>query len=93
MKVGSITQQPAERFSYSINYSRALTTGDGLASVTSSVAPSGLTVNNVGVFDDNRVRFWVSGGTSGRTYKATFTVTTDDGRIFQDEVDITVKEV
>lgn len=93
MKVGSATQQPGERFSYTINYSRALTAGDGLASAALlSVVPSGLTINNVGVFD-TRVRFWVTGGVSGRTYVATFKVDTDDGRTFEDEVNITVKEV
>lgn len=93
MKVGTGTQQPGERFSYTINYARALPAGDGIKNATLlAVSPTGLTVNNVGVFD-TRVRFWVTGGVAGRTYKVTLKVETDDGRIFEDEVHITVKEV
>jgi len=92
MKVGQLGQQPAERFSYTIDYSLALTEGDNLQSVVAVVVPTGLTVDNVGVYDP-RVKFWVSGGVDGQVYKITFTTTTSDGRIFQDEVTAKIKEV
>ncbi len=42
---------------------------------------------------DTRVRFWVSDGTSGVSYKVELTVTTVDGRIFQDELTLRIKEL
>lgn len=92
MKLGTVTKQPAERFSYTIDYSEALTAGDNIAAVTAAVSPPGLVVDNVGAYDPI-VRFWASGGTNGSTYKVTVTVTTDDGRVFQDEVAFKIKEV
>lgn len=92
MNLGAVTQQPAERLSYSIDYADALTAGDNVSSATVSISPSGLTVNNVSVIDP-RVRFWVSGGTSGVTYKVTLTINTADGRIFQDEISFKIKEI
>lgn len=92
MNLGTVTQQPAERLSYSIDYADALTDGDNVATATAAVSPAGLTVDNVSVIDP-RVRFWVSGGTSGRNYKVTLTVNTADGRIFQDEINVKIKEL
>lgn len=92
MKLGTVTKQPAERFSYTIDYSEALTQDDNITTVSASVAPVGLLVDNVGAYDPV-VRFWAAGGESGVTYKVTVTVTTDDGRVFQDEVTFKIKEV
>ena len=92
MKLGTVTKQPAERFSYTIDYSEALTAGDNITAVTASVSPAGMTVDNVGAYDPV-VRFWAAGGESGSTHKVTVTVTTDEGRVFQDEVAFKIKEV
>lgn len=92
MKLGTVTKQPAERFSYTISYEEALTLGDNLETANASVTPEGLEVNNIGVYDP-RVKLWVSGGTNGMTYKITITVTTADGRIFQDELLFKIKEL
>lgn len=92
MKLGTVTKQPAERFSYTIDYSEALTSGDNITTVTAAVSPEGMTVDNVGAYDPV-VRFWASGGESGSTHKVTVTVTTDEGRVFQDEVTFKIKEV
>jgi hypothetical protein len=92
MNLGTVSQQPAERLSYSVDYADALTDGDNVQSATAAVSPVGLTVNNVSVIDP-RVRFWVNGGTSGVTYKVTLTVVTADGRTFQDEITFKIKEL
>lgn len=92
MRLGSITKQPAERFSYTVDYADALTQGDNVQSATAIVSPIGLTIENVGVYDP-RVKFWASGGTTGISYKVTLTVTTADGRVFQDEIVFKIKEV
>lgn len=92
MKLGTVTKQPAERFSYTISYEEALTLGDNLATATASVVPEGLTIDNLGVYDP-RIKVWVSGGTAGVSYKLTVTVNTVDGRIFQDEITFKIKEL
>lgn len=92
MKFKADNKQPAERFSYTIDYTDALTIGDNVETATASVSPSGLTLENVGVYDP-RVKFWCSGGTDGVTYKVTVTMNSADGRVFQDEVSIKVKEL
>lgn len=42
---------------------------------------------------DQRVRTTVYGGTAGQTYKIQVAVTTAEGRIMQDEFNLTIKEV
>lgn len=92
MRLGTVTQQPTERLSYTIDYSEALTDGDNVETAFAVVAPAGLIVDNVSPIDP-RVKFWVTGGESGVTYKVTITVNTADGRVFQDEVMFKIKEV
>jgi hypothetical protein len=92
MKLGTVTQQPTERLSYTIDYAEALTDGDNVQTAFAVVSPAGLTVDNVSPIDP-RVRFWVTGGTAGTTYKVTITTDTADGRVFQDEVIFKIKEI
>ena len=92
MKLGVVTQQPTERQSYTVDYSEALTDGDNIESAFATSSPEGLVVEHVSPIDP-RVRFWVSGGTSGVSYKVTVTATTADGRTFQDELTFKIKEV
>ena len=92
MKLATINKQPVERFSYTVSYEEALTIGDNVESATATVSPTGLTVDNVGVYDP-RVKLWVSGGTAGTSYKVSLTVNTADGRTFQDELIFRIKEL
>lgn len=91
MKLGTVTQQPVERLSYTINYADDLTDGDNVESATATVSPPGLTVDNVSPIDP-RVKFWVTGGVPGTRYKVTITTNTADGRIFQDELIFNIKD-
>lgn len=91
-KLGTVTQQPYERLSYTIDYSEFLTDGDNVQSATATVSPAGLTVENVGVFDP-RVKFWATGGVAGVKYKVEVSVVTADGRQIQDELVFKIKEV
>lgn len=91
MNVGTITQQPSERLSYTVNYEDALLEGDQLQGATATVSPAGLTVDNIGVYTP-RLKVWLEGGTSGRTYKVELNVTTVQGRRFQDELTVKIKE-
>jgi len=92
MKLGTVTQQPAERLSYTIDYSQFLTDGDNVQTATAAVSPVGLTVDTVSVLDP-RVRFFVEGGTTGERYKVTINVETADGRQLQDELIFKIKEI
>lgn len=92
MKLGKVAQQPAERQSYSIEYSEALTGGDGIETAVATSSPEGLVVESVTV-TALRVQFWVSGGSSGVSYKVTVTANTKEGRTFQDELTFKIKEV
>lgn len=92
MRLGTGKQQPSERLLYSIDYAEALSEGDRPETATATVTPPGLDVA-LPFTVDSRVRFWVSGGTSGVSYKVELTVNTVDGRIFQDEITIRVKDL
>lgn len=90
------TQQPADRLDRAFDYANGeppfLEGDDTLVSATVTVEPDGLEVGGV-VVVDGQVRFWASGGESGKKYKVTCTAKTRLGRIKQDEVLITVKEI
>ena len=92
MKLGTVTQQPSERLSYTIDYKDFLTDGDNVSTATPSVSPSGLVIDEVSVIDP-RVRFYVSSGTAGVKYKMQMDVTTADGRILQGEIIFKIKEI
>lgn len=92
--IATFEKQPADVLDYDIDYTTWLPDNDAIASAVAVVAPEGgLTVDLTLVTENNtRVKIWVSGGVSGTTYKVEITVTTDDGRVKQDEVRFRVKE-
>lgn len=95
MILGRYDKQPSEQESYTLNYEDALADGDYLqanAAMLKSVEPVGLVIDRIATFTP-RVRFFASGGTDGTKYKASFVTTSADGRVFEDEVYITVKEL
>lgn len=93
MRLGAIQQQPGERLSYTINYTDALTEGDNVLSATATVAPTDeLVVDQVSAIDP-LVRFWATGGVSGKRYTVTVQTTTADGRIFEDELIFVIREI
>jgi hypothetical protein len=75
---------------YDIDYTDWLTTGDNVSSVVIT-KDTGITVDS-SFINDPRVKIWLSGGTTGTTYKVTCTMTSADGRIRQDEFKIKVRE-
>jgi hypothetical protein len=92
MILGTFQKQPVDRLDYDVTYANWLTEGDNVGSVTTNVTPEGLTVETVYVHDPI-VKIWLSGGESGTTYKVTLTISTDDGRIRQDEFKVKVKDI
>ena len=92
--IATFEKQPADVLDYDIDYATWLPDNDAIAEAVATVTPvGGMEVDLTLVIQDNtRVKIWVSGGVSGTTYKVEITVTTDDGRVKQDEVRFRVKE-
>ena len=89
--IGTFTQQPAERMDYDIEYNEWLLSGDSLLSVVAVVAPVGLEVTTLIV--GTKVKVWASNGTDLTKYKITLTTTTALGRIKQDEIKLSIKDI
>jgi len=84
-------QQPSEALSYEIDATDWLADrGDTAASHTVSVE-SGLTLQ-ASTLVGGKVRFWVTGGVSGTTYKVTVRITTTTGLVREADVKVKVKE-
>lgn len=89
--IGTMQKQPGENLDYDIDFSDWIPEGDYIASAV--VTPiTGIAVGVVTVFDDYFVKVWLSGGTSGTTYKLEVTATTNNGRIKQAEFKVKVRE-
>lgn len=93
MKLGAVKQQPREVLSYTVNYDEALLDGETASSVEVTIEPSGeLSITQTLVMQ-TRVRFWVTGGVSGKRYKVTATTTTTEGRVFEDELLFLIRDL
>lgn len=93
MKLGAIRQQPAETLSYTVNYDEALVDGETVTETTVTAEPSGELLITQTLVMANRIRFWATGGTSGKRYKVTVTTTTSDSRVFQDELLFSIRDL
>lgn len=92
--IATFEKQPADVLDYDIDYATWLPDNDEIATAVATVTPAdGLEVDLTLIIQNNsRVKIWVSGGVTGTTYKVEITVTTDDGRVKQDEIRFRVKE-
>lgn len=90
MILGTMTKQSADVLDYDIDYSQWLPSGDHVQNALAT-APTGITIDSTFV-NDPFVKIWLAGGTSGTSYKITVTVTTQDGRVKQDEFNVRVKD-
>ena len=93
MIIGSAVQQPADNIDYDIDCTTMFHDdgSDFLQTVVATVTPSGPTVTGVKK-DNNTAKVWFQGGTDGTTYLVEVTMTSDQGRIKQDELEIVVEE-
>lgn len=92
--IATFEKQPADVLDYDIDYATWLPDNDAIDTATATVTPAGgMEVDLTLIIENNtRVKIWVSGGVSGTTYKVEITVTTEDGRVKQDEVRFRCKE-
>ena len=89
--LATFTKQPADRLDYDFDYTRFLAATDAIESAVFTVEPSGLVIDAT-ITEPTFTKVWLAGGTTGTTYKVTCTVTTDHGRIKQDELKVRVRE-
>ena len=93
MIIATIDQQPGETLDYDFDCKSLFNNddSDSLASAVAAVAPAGLTVNAV-VSDANTAKLWISGGNDGDDFVVTLTLTSTNGRVKEDEVEVFITE-
>ena len=90
--LGTFTQQPNERLDYDITFDEFLAAGDTLVSA-STTSDVGITVDLPIIDGTGRVvKQWISGGTTGTTYKIQIRATSSSGVIKEIEFKIKVRE-
>ncbi len=89
-------QQPSETRRREIDYSEWLATEELITDIDVTVSPStspALAVAPVSIDPDGKIiEYYAGGGLTGNDYTVTFKITTDDGQVREDEVEITVEE-
>lgn len=80
-------KQPNDHLDYDIVLTEWLTTGDTIVAANIT-APDGINVSATEISAD-RVKFWIEGGTTGKTYKFSPVIITFGGR--EKEVDFQIK--
>lgn len=92
MIIGMAQKQPAEYLDYNVDFTEWMPQDDQIASATVAVSPEGeLTADTISIMTPI-VKFWAAGGIAGKTYKLTVKITTEGGRIKEDELKIRVRE-
>ena len=89
--LNTFTKQPADRLDYDFDYKAFLLGNDTIIDAVFTAEPVGLGTDTP-VVEPKYAKIWVYGGVAGTTYKITCTVTTEHGRVKQDEIKIRVKE-
>lgn len=79
MNLGTIEKSPSDVLDYDADFGRWLPAGDTVASAVATVATADIVVDAVDVSDD-RVKIWLSGGTTGDDGTLTLIATTTQGR-------------
>ncbi len=90
--LGTFPKQPLERLDYDLDFQEWLPSGDLIVSAT-AVASTGITVETPLIDATQKVvKVWVTGGTTGVTYKIQVTATTAEGRVKEGEIRIKVRD-
>lgn len=91
--LGSFTKQPREVLDCDFDYAAVLAgRTDTITNKTAEVAPSGALTVNAGTIFGNKIKYVVTGGNNGITYKLTVLATSTAGLIYEDEINILVEE-
>lgn len=87
---GKWNKDPSAVLDYEINWSKWLASDDTLSAHTIT-ADQGITVDS-SVLATDKVTVWLSGGTTGVTYRVACRVTTANGRTDERTIVISVKD-
>lgn len=94
MKLGTLTKQPREEISCSVNFDEALDPRDSVERIRSvEVTPPGVLRIYALVAGRDRIRLFVSGGEDKERYAITTRVLTSRGEMLEDELTLKVKEI
>ena len=85
------SKQPLDVQDYDVSYVEWLDSLSDTAVSCAVVVEPGIRLDAFGLFA-GAVKVWLSGGTTGSSYKVTTTVTTTGGRVKEAEIVIKVKE-
>ena len=85
------SKQPLDVQDYDVSYVEWLDSLSDTAVSCAVVVEPGITLDAFGL-SAGVVKVWLSGGTTGASYKVTTTVTTTGGRVKEAEIVIKVKE-
>ncbi len=92
MIIGMAQKQPSEYLDYNVDFTEWMPEDDQIASAVVTVSPEGeLTTDNVSIMTPI-VKFWAAGGVTGKQYKVSVKITTEGGRVKEDELKIRVRE-
>jgi hypothetical protein len=92
MIIGVVVQQPSDVLDYNFDCTPLFNEeSDALSGVSATVSPAGLEVSAAAI-DDTTVKVWVSEGLAGIEYTIEINVTTEQGRVKQDEFIVAVEE-
>jgi hypothetical protein len=92
MSVEFLSKSASETITYSIDLSDSLGSSETISSVTSSISPSGLTVDSTSE-DDSTIQMQLSGGTADVQYDIFVNATTNLGNVYQHHFVLTVKSL
>jgi hypothetical protein len=90
--LGTVEKQPAEILDYDVDFARWLDDTDTITDATVVISPTGSLAMSALDVDPALVKVWLTGGTSGVSYKVEVTVDTNAGRRGQVEFRVRVKE-
>lgn len=93
--VGSVKQQPGDTQDYDIDFSGWFPADDVVTGVDLFSTPPMPNPPSYAISPNGKVvKVWVySGGTSGVRYQVTLRATTNDGRVKEVELRVTIKEI
>jgi len=95
MRVGTLTKQPREEISVSLNYDEALDPKDAIQRIygVEIEPPDEMRHYALLMPSRDRVRVFVNGGVNRQRYKLTVRVLTVGGEVLEDELTVKIKEI
>jgi hypothetical protein len=93
--LGNFTKQVREVLDFDISYSAVLANrpGEEISGIAVEVAPSGLVIESSLIYEGNKAKVVVSGGTDSVLYTVTVLATSSENLVYEDEVQVLVENI